>query len=193
MQLLNDREIAALCEGSSGMISPFVPKQQSEGIISYGVSSFGYDIRAGYTWKVFTNLRTTIVDPKVPNEDSFFTWECMEGETIIIPPNSYALTVSIERFKMPNNVEAICLGKSTYARVAISVNATPLEPGWEGYLTIEIANNSPCPVRMYPGEGIAQLLFIRGNTPDTTYADRSGKYQGQTNKPITARIKKTKP
>lgn len=195
--ILNDEEIRELCvvparetTHRSPMITPFVERCE-EGVISYGVSSYGYDIRAGYEWKLFTNMQTAIVDPKKPSEKSFVNCMPLHGDTVIIPPNSYALTSSVEEFHMPPDVMAICLGKSTYARVGISINCTPLEPGWKGYLTIEVANCTPCPVMVYPGEGIAQLIFFRGRQPKTTYASRKGKYQNQPNHPVVARMNST--
>lgn len=191
MSILNDSEIREL-SSSVGMITPFVSRCES-GVISYGLSSFGYDIRAGYQWKLFTNVNTTLVDPKSMDRKCFVDIEINPFHNlvdVIIPPNSYALTSSIERFVMPPDVMAICVGKSTYARSGISINCTPLEPGWCGYLTIEVANNSPCPVRVYPNEGIAQLLFFKGMAPDVTYASRSGKYQNQPDCPVISRMKK---
>lgn len=160
-----------------GMIDPFVEKQVREGGISFGVSSYGYDIRLGYEFKVFTNVNNTIVDPKHFDESSFVHFE---GETCTIPPNSFALSRTIERFKIPRNVLAICLGKSTYARCGIICNITPLEPEWEGYLTLELSNTTPLPAKIYGGEGIAQLLFFESDEVcETSYADRKGKYQNQ--------------
>lgn len=160
-----------------GMIEPFVDGQIREGVVSYGVSSYGYDIRVAKEFKVFTNVNTTIVDPKHFDDSSFVDFE---GDECIIPPNSFALSRTVEKFKIPRGVLAICLGKSTYARCGLIVNVTPLEPEWEGYLTLEISNTTPLPARIYGGEGIAQLLFFESDEPcETSYADRKGKYQNQ--------------
>jgi dCTP deaminase len=159
------------------MITPFHESLVAEGMVSYGLSSYGYDIRVGPHFKVFHNLNSALVDPKAFDESSF---RDHEGDCII-PPNSFALAETVETFKMPRNVLAICVGKSTYARCGIIVNVTPLEPEWEGVLTLEISNTTPLPARIYAGEGIAQLLFFLAQEEcETSYADRSGKYQHQT-------------
>ncbi len=161
-----------------GMIKPFEAGQVRNGSISFGLSSFGYDIRVAPEFKVFTNVHNLVVDPKAFDERSFVD---VNGPECIIPPNSFALARTVERFRVPSDVLVLCVGKSTYARCGIIVNVTPLEPGWEGYLTLEISNTTPLPARIYGGEGIAQLVFFQGDeTPDVTYADRKGKYQGQT-------------
>ena len=159
-----------------GMIEPFEERLVREGVISYGVSSFGYDLRAAAEWKVFTNAYGAVVDPKAFDPQSFVE---IEGESVLIPPNSFALTRSVEYIRMPENVIAIALGKSTYARCGIVANVTPLEPGWEGHVTLEISNTTPLPARVYAGEGIVQILFFEGEPPETSYRDRQGKYQGQ--------------
>jgi len=160
-----------------GMIEPFEPNQVREGTISYGVSSYGYDIRVSPEFKVFTNVHSVVVDPKNFDDRSFVD---VNAESCIIPPNSFALARTVEYFRVPRNVLAICLGKSTYARCGIVVNVTPLEPSWEGYLTLEISNTTPLPAKIYANEGIAQLLFFQGEEePEVAYADRKGKYQGQ--------------
>ena len=159
-----------------GMIEPFEENLVREGVISYGVSSFGYDLRAAPEWKVFTNAYGAVVDPKAFDPQSFVE---IEGDAVLIPPNSFALTRSVEYIRMPENVIAIALGKSTYARCGIVANVTPLEPGWEGHVTLEISNTTPLPARVYAGEGIVQLLFFEGETPEVTYKSRGGKYQGQ--------------
>jgi dCTP deaminase len=160
-----------------GMIEPFEPSQVREGTISYGVSSYGYDIRVSPEFKVFTNVHNVVVDPKNFDDRSFVD---VNAESCIIPPNSFALARTVEYFRVPRNVLAICLGKSTYARCGIVVNVTPLEPSWEGYLTLEISNTTPLPAKIYANEGIAQLLFFQGEEePEVAYADRKGKYQGQ--------------
>jgi dCTP deaminase len=171
--ILNDRQIAELC--ADGMITPWVDEQVTIGI-SYGLSSYGYDMRVAPVFKVFTNVHSVIVDPKNFRESSFVE---VRGDCVI-PPNSFALARSVELFRMPADVMAICVGKSTYARCGIVVNVTPLEPGWEGILTLEISNTTPLPARIYANEGIAQLIFFRGERPRVNYADRHGKYQGQT-------------
>lgn len=160
------------------MISPFEDKQVREGVISYGVSSYGYDLRIADEFRIFTNLNTTIVDPKNFDPHSLADFR---GEVCIIPPNSFALGRSVEYFRIPANVMTICVGKSTYARCGIITNVTPLEPGWEGYVTLEISNTTPLPAKIYANEGIAQVLFFESDQPcDTSYADKSGKYQAQT-------------
>lgn len=160
-----------------GMIEPFVENQVRGDAISFGVSSYGYDIRVANEFKVFTNVNNTIVDPKHFDNSSFVDFQ---GETCTIPPNSFALARTVERFKIPRSVLAICVGKSTYARCGLIVNVTPLEPEWEGYLTLEISNTTPLPARVYAGEGIAQLLFFESDEAcETSYADRKGKYQNQ--------------
>lgn len=160
-----------------GMISPFEEKQVREGAISYGLSSYGYDIRVANEYKIFTNINTTIVDPKNFNNSSFVDFV---GEVCTIPPNSFALSRTVEKFKIPRSTLAICVSKSTYARCGIIVNVTPLEPEWEGYLTLEISNTTPLPARIYSGEGIAQLLFLESDELcEISYADRKGKYQNQ--------------
>lgn len=159
------------------MIDPFEDGQVREGVISYGLSSYGYDIRVAPEFKVFTNVHNVIVDPKEFDDRSFV--DVNEAECII-PPNSFALARTQEYFRIPREVLAICVGKSTYARCGIVVNVTPLEPTWEGYLTLEISNTTPLPAKIYGGEGIAQLLFLEGDAaPAVTYADRKGKYQNQ--------------
>ena len=159
------------------MIEPFEPGQVRDGVISYGVSSYGYDIRVAPEFKVFTNVHNVVVDPKAFDPRSFVD---VREDTCIIPPNSFALARTLEYFRMPRDVLAICVGKSTYARCGIVVNVTPLEPGWEGYLTIEISNTTPLPAKIYANEGIAQVLFFEGKeAPEVSYADKKGKYQGQ--------------
>jgi len=159
------------------MIEPFEEYLSSGGVISYGLSSMGYDIRIAEEYKIFTNVRTAIVDPKQFSPDSFVDYR---GSICVIPPNSFALGRSIEYFRLPRDIMGICLGKSSYARCGIVVNITPLEPQWEGFLTIEISNTTPLPARIYSNEGIAQVLFFQsGSVCETSYADRKGKYQGQ--------------
>ncbi len=177
MTIKSDRWIRQMCE-DNGMIEPFEPDQVREGTISYGLSSYGYDIRVAPEFKVFTNVHHVVVDPKNFDERSFVD---VRADECIIPPNSFALARTEEYFRMPRDVLAICVGKSTYARCGIVVNVTPLEPSWCGYLTLEISNTTPLPAKIYAGEGIAQLVFFQGEEePLTTYADRKGKYQDQT-------------
>ncbi|MFN0065475.1 MAG: dCTP deaminase [Chlamydiales bacterium] len=165
-----------------GMITPFEEKQvryneKREKLVSYGLSSYGYDVRISNEFKVFTNVYNSIVDPKHFTEDSFVD---ILADTCIIPPNSFALARTIEYFRIPRNILTICLGKSTYARCGIIVNVTPFEPEWEGYVTIEISNTTPLPAKIYANEGIAQVLFFEAaNTCSVSYADRGGKYQKQ--------------
>ena len=177
MSVLSDKSIRKLAL-EEGMISPFEDKQVRDGKISYGLSSFGYDARVSEEFKIFTNVNSEIVDPKDFKSTNFVT---KNGPVCIIPPNSFALARTVEPFKIPKNVLVICLGKSTYARCGIIVNVTPLEPGWEGYVTLEFSNTTPLPAKIYANEGVAQFIFLKGNeTPEVTYADRNGKYMGQT-------------
>ncbi len=159
------------------MITPFENAQVRNGVISYGVSSFGYDLRISNEFKIFTNINTTIVDPKNFDTKSFVD---ITTEECIVPPNSFALGRSVEYFKIPRNVVTICLGKSTYARCGIIVNVTPFEPEWEGYVTLEISNTTPLPAKIYANEGLAQVLFFEGEAPRVSYKDKKGKYQSQT-------------
>jgi dCTP deaminase len=160
-----------------GMIKPFEDRQVRQGGISFGLSSYGYDIRIADEFKIFTNINTTIVDPKSFDPRSFVDYQ---GTVAVIPPNSFALGRSVEYFKIPRNVLTICVGKSTYARCGIITNVTPFEPEWEGYVTLEISNTTPLPAKIYANEGIAQVLFFESDEAcETSYADRQGKYQGQ--------------
>ena len=159
------------------MIEPFVEHQISDGVISYGVSSYGYDIRVADEFKIFTNVHSAIVDPKAFNPDSMVDYK---GDICIIPPNSFALARTVEYFRIPRSVLTVCLGKSTYARCGLIVNVTPFEPEWEGYVTLEISNTTPLPARIYANEGIAQVIFFEADEVcQTSYADRKGKYQYQ--------------
>jgi len=159
------------------MIEPFCEDQIGKNVISYGVSSYGYDIRVGREFKIFTNVNSTVVDPKNFDRSSVVDFE---GDICIVPPNSFALARTVEYFRMPKNVLAICLGKSTYARCGIIVNVTPFEPEFEGHITIEISNTTPLPAKIYANEGIAQVLFLEGDEQcEITYSDRKGKYQSQ--------------
>jgi dCTP deaminase len=160
-----------------GMIEPFVERQAREGVVSYGVSSYGYDIRVADEFKVFTNIYNTVVDPKNFDSKSFVD---IKADVCTIPPNSFALARTIEYFRIPRDILTICLGKSTYARCGIIVNVTPFEPEWEGHVTIEISNTTPLPAKIYANEGIAQVLFFQGDEPcDVSYKDKQGKYQAQ--------------
>lgn len=159
-----------------GMIEPFEDRLVRQGVISYGLSSFGYDLRAAPEWRIFVNVFNTVVDPK--NFDLRGLVEA-EGETCIIPPNSFVLTRSVEYLRVPDDVMVIALGKSSYARCGIVANVTPLEPGWEGHVTLELSNTTPLPAKVYANEGIVQLLFFQGEKPEVSYASRGGKYQGQ--------------
>src|SRR5579872_3722601 len=162
---------------ASGMIEPFVEKQTREGVISYGLSSYGYDARVDRNFKIFTNVESVIVDPKAFSAQSFID---RETDVCVIPGNSFALATTIEYFRIPRDIHVICLGKSTYARCGIIVNVTPLEPEWEGHVTIEISNTTPLPARIYAGEGICQFLFFKSDQVcEVSYADRGGKYQKQ--------------
>jgi len=159
------------------MIEPFADEQVRDGVISYGVSSYGYDMRVAREFKIFTNALSAIVDPKAFDPKSFVEFE---GDVCVIPPNSFALARSVEYFRIPRDVITICVGKSTYARCGIITNVTPFEPEWEGYVTLEISNTTPLPARIYANEGIAQVLFLGGEEPpEKSYADKKGKYQKQ--------------
>ena len=160
-----------------GMIEPFVDGQRREGVISYGLSSYGYDMRVADEFKIFTNVRSAIVDPKDFSDDSFVDYQ---GDICVIPPNSFVLARSMEYFRIPRSVLTLCVGKSTYARCGLIVNVTPFEPEWEGYVTLEISNTTPLPARVYSNEGIAQVIFFEADEGcEVSYADRRGKYQKQ--------------
>lgn len=160
------------------MIEPFVERQMRDGVISYGLSSYGYDIRVADEYRIFTSSTgmLSVVDPKDIDDRTMMAYQ---GEYAIIPPNSFALARTVEYFRIPRNVLTICLGKSTYARCGIIVNVTPFEPEWEGHVTLEISNTTPLPAKIYSNEGIAQVLFFEGDPPEVSYADRKGKYQAQ--------------
>lgn len=159
------------------MINPFSEKQVREGVISYGLSSYGYDLRVADEFKIFTNVNNALVDPKRFDEKSFVT---VQTDICIVPPNSFALARSVEYFKIPRSVLTICVGKSTYARCGIIVNVTPFEPEWEGFVTLEISNTTPLPARIYANEGLCQIIFFESDEVcETSYADRKGKYQAQ--------------
>ena len=164
-----------------GLIEPFAPDQVRKNgekrLISYGTSSYGYDVRCAPEFKIFTNINSTIVDPKQFDERSFVDYV---GDVCIIPPNSFALARTVEYFRIPRNILVICLGKSTYARCGIIVNVTPLEPEWEGHVTLEFSNTTPLPAKIYSNEGVAQVIFLESDEScEVSYRDRAGKYQGQ--------------
>ena len=160
-----------------GMIEPFEGRQVREGVISYGVSSYGYDLRVADEFRIFTNVNSTIVDPKHFDAKSFVEFK---GDVCIVPPNSFALARSVEYFRIPRNVLTICVGKSTYARCGIIVNVTPFEPEWEGFVTLEISNTTPLPAKIYANEGLAQVVFFESDEQcDISYKDKKGKYQSQ--------------
>ena len=164
-------------QAKNGMIEPFADRQVREGVISYGVSSYGYDMRIADEFKIFTNVNNTIVDPKNFSDKNYVDFK---GDVCIIPPNSFVLAKSVEYFRIPRNILTICVGKSTYARCGLIVNVTPFEPEWEGYVTIEISNSTPIPAKIYANEGIAQVLFLESDEECLiSYADKKGKYQKQ--------------
>ena len=181
MTIKSDRWIRKMAK-KSRMIAPFEPEQVrtngSGRVVSFGTSSYGYDVRCAADFKVFTNINSAIVDPKAFDESSFVD---MHDAVCIIPPNSFVLARTVEFFRIPRNVLTICLGKSTYARCGIIVNVTPLEPEWEGYVTLEFSNTTPLPAKIYANEGVAQMIFFEADQEcEVSYADRAGKYQGQT-------------
>jgi len=180
MAIKSDQWICRMAE-QHGMITPFTPKQVRENdqgpIISYGTSSYGYDVTCADEFKIFTNINSVIVDPKAFDENSFVN---VRSSVCIIPPNSFALARTREYFRIPRQVLGICVGKSTYARCGIIVNVTPLEPEWEGHVTLEFSNTTPLPAKIYANEGVAQMLFLESDDVcQTSYRDRKGKYQGQ--------------
>ena len=182
MSIKSDKWIRTMSE-KHGMIEPYAAQQVrnvhgSQRVISYGVSSYGYDVRCASEFKIFTNINSAVVDPKNFSEESFVS---IESDVCIIPPNSFALARSVEYFRIPRNVLTICLGKSTYARCGIIVNVTPLEPEWEGHVTLEFSNTTTLPAKIYANEGVAQMLFLESDEQcEVSYKDRNGKYQGQT-------------
>jgi dCTP deaminase len=179
MSIKSDRWIRRMAR-QHRMIEPFVDGQVREGAISYGVSSYGYDMRVAPEFRIFTNVLSAVVDPKHFDDRSFVQFD---GDVCIVPPNSFALARSVEYFRIPRNVLTICLGKSTYARCGIITNVTPFEPEWEGFVTLEISNTTPLPAKIYANEGICQVLFFEADEHDiceTSYADKKGKYQKQT-------------
>ncbi|MDE0310159.1 MAG: dCTP deaminase [Acidiferrobacterales bacterium] len=180
MSIKSDKWIRQMAT-EHGMIEPYVPDQVSNvdgnRVISFGTSSYGYDIRCSSEFKIFTNINTAVVDPKHFSQDSFVD---IESDVCIIPPNSFALARTVEYFRIPRSVLTVCLGKSTYARCGVIVNVTPFEPEWEGYATLEFSNTTPLPAKIYANEGVAQVIFFETDDPcETSYKDRDGKYQGQ--------------
>jgi dCTP deaminase len=176
MSIKPDRWIRAMAL-EHRMIEPFVDEQVRAGVVSFGLSSYGYDIRVADEFKVFTNINTTVIDPKNFDPRSFVD---IKSDVCIVPPNSFALARTIEYFRIPRDVLTVCLGKSTYARCGIIVNVTPFEPEWEGFVTLEISNTTPLPAKIYANEGIAQVLFFQSDEPcERSYADKKGKYQQQ--------------
>jgi len=180
MSIKSDHWIRRMAAAQS-MIEPFEPGQvrsvEGQRIVSYGTSSYGYDVRCAREFKIFTNINSTIVDPKAFDEKNFVD---LDSDVCIIPPNSFALARTVEYFRIPRNVLVVCLGKSTYARCGIIVNVTPLEPEWEGHVTLEFSNTTPLPAKIYANEGVAQMLFFESDEVcSTSYKDRGGKYQGQ--------------
>ena len=176
MSILSDRWIKKMALEKK-MIDPFIPEQKQDMVISYGLSSFGYDSRLSNEFKIFTDVDSAVVDPKNFSNNSFVSRKVNE---CVIPPNSFALASTVEYFKIPKDILVICLGKSTYARCGIIVNVTPLEPGWEGHVTLEFSNTTPLPAKIYANEGAAQLIFLKGNEePTITYEKRKGKYMKQ--------------
>ncbi len=182
MSIKSDKWIRRMAE-QHGMIEPFAPEQvryapDGHKIVSYGTSSYGYDVRCAREFKIFTNINSTIIDPKEFSDGNFVDFT---GDVCIIPPNSFALARTVEYFRIPRDVLTVCLGKSTYARCGIIVNVTPLEPEWEGHVTLEFSNTTPLPAKIYANEGVAQMLFFQSDEVcATSYRDRGGKYQGQT-------------
>ncbi|HEX8817611.1 MAG TPA: dCTP deaminase [Terriglobales bacterium] len=175
--LKSDRWIRKMAR-EHDMINPFSEKQVREGVISYGLSSYGYDLRVADEFKIFTNVNSSVVDPKKFDEKSFVT---VRSECIMVPPNSFALARSVEYFKIPRDILTICVGKSTYARCGIIVNVTPFEPEWQGFVTLEISNTTPLPAKIYANEGLCQIIFFQSDEVcEVSYADRKGKYQAQT-------------
>ena len=176
MSIKSDRWIRKMAQ-QHDMINPFTEKQVRTGVISYGLSSYGYDLRVSDEFKIFTNVNNALVDPKHFDEKSFVS---IQSDVCIVPPNSFALARSVEYFKIPRDVLTICVGKSTYARCGIIVNVTPFEPEWEGFVTLEISNTTPLPAKIYANEGLCQILFFQSDEPcETSYKDKKGKYQDQ--------------
>ena len=180
MTIKSDKWIKKMSQ-KHNMIEPFEAGQvkviNNQKIVSYGTSSYGYDVRCADEFKIFTNINSSIVDPKDFNDKNFVDFK---GDVCIIPPNSFALACTVEKFKIPRDTLVVCLGKSTYARCGIIVNVTPLEPEWEGYVTLEFSNTTPLPAKIYANEGVAQMLFFQSDQEcETSYADKGGKYQGQ--------------
>lgn len=189
--ILSDRQIGTLCKDTNvPLIKPFHEGQvksleNGDRILSYGLSSFGYDLRVGRKFKIFTNVNNSIIDPKNFSENSFVDFE---GDVCIIPPNSFVLAYSEEQLSIPRDILGVVLGKSTYARCGINCLATPLEPGWTGHVTLEFANTTPLPAKIYAGEGSCQVIFLQGDSCEVSYSDRSGKYDNQKGEPVIPRV-----
>ena len=184
MSVLSDKEIKDRCVNEK-MISPFIEKlirtTDNKNVLSYGVSSYGYDVRVSNEFKVFTNINSSVIDPKNFSNDNFITKNVKDNESVILPPNSFALANTVETFKIPRDVIVICVGKSTYARCGIVVNVTPIEPEFEGQVVLEFSNTTNLPAKLYAGEGACQFVFFKADLIcETSYEDRNGKYQGQT-------------
>lgn len=176
MSIKPDHWIRRMCR-EHGMIEPFEEKLVREGVVSFGLSSYGYDVRVADEFKIFTNVNSTVVDPKQVDPRNMVDFK---GDVCIVPPNSFALARTVEYFRVPRNVLCVCLGKSTYARCGIITNVTPFEPEWEGHVTLEISNTTPLPAKIYANEGLAQVLFFESDSPcEVSYRDRGGKYQKQ--------------
>ncbi|MEZ6189125.1 MAG: dCTP deaminase [Planctomycetota bacterium] len=185
MAIKSDRWIRRMSQ-EADMIVPFVEDQVRDGVVSYGLSSYGYDMRVANEFKVFTNIHNAVVDPKAIDNQAFVE---IVADHCLIPPNSFALARSVERFKIPRDVLCVVLGKSTYARCGIIINVTPLEPEWEGHVTIEISNTTPLPAKIYANEGLCQVLFYQSDEPcETSYADKKGKYNQQPAKIVLPRL-----
>ena len=185
MSIQPDSWIKKMCK-EYNMIEPYEENQVSKGKISYGQSGFGYDVKISDEYRIFTNVNNSLVDPKNCSEENFVA---RKGPYCIIPPNSFVLGKTVEFFRIPKNVLCICVGKSTYARCGIIVNVTPLEPGWQGYVTLEFSNTTPLPAKIYANEGVAQFVFLKGNEkPEVTYADRDGKYMDQGPEPTLPKV-----
>ena len=189
MSIKSDREIIQLCQGDKPMISPFndklINKKDDERVISYGLSSYGYDLRIGNHFRIFTNINNTVINPKNFDERSFVDFV---GDVCIIPPNSFVLAYSLEEIDLPRNITGLVIGKSTYARTGINCICTPLEAGWKGHVTLEFANTTPLPAMMFANEGACQVLFFEGEDCITSYADRGGKYMNQAAMPVIPKV-----
>ena len=183
--ILNDKEIKELAE-KENMIQPFVDHQVEKDVMSYGLGSYGIDLRIGNEFEIFSDVANFPVDPKDFDKDALVHKE--SDDSVIIPPNSFALGYTIERISMPDNLMGVCMGKSSYARCGVVANVTPIEPSWEGFIVVELSNTSPLPAKVYTGEGIVQLIFFRGQRPSMTYAEKESKYQNQGKEVQTSKV-----